>query len=204
VSNDLAGISNPFNPAYDRGSGSLDRRHIFNVNYIYNLPFFKQSPSLLGRTVLSGWSVSGITVAQSGTPQSVTYNGPDVLGLGGGTTNRPDLVAKVSYPKTRLAWFSTNSFAAPIAPWNGGPGFGSAGKDAVTAPGLFNWNLSLFKTIPLTAGEGPSVELRFESFNTFNHTQFNGIDAGSTDGNFGQVTSTYDPRTLQLGAKFRF
>jgi hypothetical protein len=182
----------------------LDRRNIFNVNYIYTLPFFAHSSNALERSALGGWQISGITVAQAGTPLYVNYNGPDALGLGGGTTNRPDLVSKVSYPKTRLSWFGTGAFAAPLAPWKGGNGFGSAGKDAVVGPGLFNWNISLFKSIQLTSHEGPSVELRFESFNTFNHTQFNGVDTGFSDGNFGQVTSTYDPRTLQLGAKFHF
>ena len=51
---------------------------------------------------------------------------------------------------------------------------------------------------------GPSLELRFEYFNVFNHTQFNNIDQNSGDGNFGQVTTAYDPRTLQLGGKFHF
>jgi len=64
--------------------------------------------------------------------------------------------------------------------------------------------MSLFKTIALTPHEGPSLEIRIESFNTFNHTQFNQFDSGSTDGNFGQITSAYDPRVLQLGAKFHF
>ena len=205
-SNDLNGLSNPFNAAYDYGSGAFDRRHIFKSNYIYNLPFFAHSSSVLERTFLGGWSISGITVAQSGTPQPITYTGSDVLGLGGGTTNRPDLVAPVSYPKHRLAWFTTSSFANPVAPWNGGgnQGFGNAGKDVVVLPGLFNTNLSLFKNIPLTAHEGPYIELRFESFNTFNHTEFNALDANTADGNFGQITGTYDARTLQLGAKIKF
>jgi hypothetical protein len=205
VSNDLGSLSNPFNPGYDRGSGNLDRRHILNVNYIYNLPFFANSSNLLERTALGGWEFSGVTVAQSGTPEYIQYTGTDTLGLGGGTENRPDLVAPVSYPKKRLAWFSTSSFANPVAPWNGGPnqGFGSAGKDAVVGPGLFNFNWSLFKTIPFKA-EGPSLELRFEFFNVFNHTQFQGIDQNSADANFGQATSAYDPRTLQLGAKLHF
>jgi hypothetical protein len=92
-----------------------------------------------------------------------------------------------------------------VAPWNGGPnqGFGNAGRDAVVGPGLFNWNLSLFKSIPLVA-EGPRIELRFESFNTFNHPQWSAVDQNSHDGNFGQVTSDYGPRTLELGAKFIF
>jgi hypothetical protein len=207
VTYDLNAVTNPFNTAYDRGSGALDRRNIFNANYIYNFPFFANSSNLAERIFLSGWSISGITVAQTGIPQPLNYNGADTLGLGGnGAANRPDLVAPVSYPHTRLAWFNTSSFGAPLAPWNGGTGqgFGSAGKDKIVLPGLFNWNLALFKTIPLTSGEGPSLQLRFESFNTFNHTQFQNIDNGFTDGNFGQVTSSYDARTLQLGAKINF
>ncbi len=206
VSGDLSSLSNPYNPSYDYGSGSLDRRHIFNASYIYSFPFFAHTSNVAARAFLGGWQFSGITIAQSGTPQYITYNGVDALGLGGDTTNRPNLVAFVTYPKKRTEWFNTAAFASPIAPWNGGPnqGFGNAGKDAVVLPGRLNFNLSLFKSIPLTAGEGPSFELRLETFNTFNHTQYNGIDAGSTDPNFGEVTSTYDPRVLQLGAKFRF
>jgi hypothetical protein len=214
VSNDLNSLSNPFNPAYDRGSGTLDRRHIFNANYIYSLPFFARSSNTFARTTLGGWEISGITIAQSGAPQFITYSGPlsgttgltDTLGLGGGTTNRPDLVKPVSYPKHLNAWFTTSSFANPLAPWQGGgnQGFGNAGKDVVVLPPLFNTNLSLFKTIHFASDEGPSIQLRFESFNTFNHTEYNLIDANSGDANFGQVTTTYDPRTLQLGAKLQF
>ncbi len=206
VSGDLNGLSNPFNAKYDRGSGGLDRRHIFNADYIYALPFFAKSSNLAAREILGGWEFSGVTVAESGTPQYVTYNGSDTLGLGGNTNNRPNQVGKVSYPKKRTAWFNSSAFSSPTAPWNGGAneGFGNAGKDAVVLPGRLRFDMSLFKTIALTPHEGPNLELRFESFNTFNHTQFDGVDAGSTDGNFGQVTSAYDPRVLQLGAKFHF
>jgi carboxypeptidase family protein len=207
VANDLNGLSNPYNPKYDYGSDtSFDRRHIFNINYIYVVPFYLKSSNTLLREVVGGWSISGITVAESGLPLNIGYTGSDTLGLGGGTSNRPNLVSKVSYPKKVSAWFSTSSFADPTAPWNGGgnQGFGNAGKDSVVGPGIFNWNLSLFKSIPLTSREGPKIELRFESFNTFNHTSFQGVDTGSHDGNFGQVTNDYGPRTLQLGGKFKF
>jgi hypothetical protein len=211
TSNDLVAVSNPFNLAYDRGSGTFDQRHIFNVNYIYTSPFFEHSSSLLARTVLGGWEFSGITVAHSGSPQYIKYTGAtDTLGLGGGTTNRPDLVAPISYPKKRLAWFNTSSFANPAPPWLGGrnQGFGTAGKDVVVGPGLFNSNWSLFKTIPFRPEGTPYLELRFEYFNVFNHTEFggsnNGLDANSGDANFGQVVAAYDPRTLQLGAKLHF
>jgi hypothetical protein len=206
VSYDLNSISNPFDAKYDRGSGALDRRHILNMNYIYNLPFFAHTTNVLERTTLGGWQFSGVTVWQAGTPQYVQYTGTDTLGLGGGNIeNRPDLAGPVTYPKKRLAYFSASSFANPVAPWNGGPnqGFGNAGKDAVVGPGLVNFNWSLFKNIPIKEG-GPSIELRFEYFNVFNHTQFNNLDLNSGDTNFGQVTTAYDPRTLQLGGKFHF
>ena len=207
VSNDLNGLSNPFNAKYDRGSDtSFDRRQIFNVNYIYVFPFFAKSSNVAARAVLGGWSISGITIAEKGLPLYITYTGPDTLGLGGGTNNRPNLVSKVTYPKSVSAWFSTSSYADPTAPWDGGSnqGCGNAGKDSAVGPGIFNWNLSLFKAIPLTAQEGPRIELRFESFNTFNHTSFQGVDTGSHDGNFGAVVNDYGPRTLQLGGKFVF
>ena len=198
-------VSDPFNLRYDRGSGVLDRRHIFSANYDYQLPFFRSGGNLLQHEVLGGWEISGVTVAEAGSPVNVTYS-TDTLGLGGGTLNRPDLVSSTHGPKSQLQWFNTGAFAAPAAPWAGGAnqGFGSAGKDAVVGPGLFNWNISLFKSIPLTSHEGPHFEIRFESFNTFNHTEFNAIDTGFTDSKFGQVTSTYDPRVMQFGGKFLF
>jgi hypothetical protein len=205
VSNDLNGLSDPFNAGYDRGSDTgFDRRHIFNASYVYALPFGKNG-SMLERDTIGGWTISGITVAEAGVPLYIAYSGPDVLGLGGGTNNRPDLVSKVSYPKTVNAWFSKSSYADPLAPWNGGTnnGFGTAGKDSALGPGIINWNLSLFKAIPLNE-HGTRVELRFESFNTFNHTIFQNIDTNSHDGNFGAVTGDYGPRTLELGGKFVF
>jgi hypothetical protein len=205
VSNDLNSLSDPFNPGYDRGSDTgFDRRHIFNASYVYNLPFGAHG-SWLERETIGGWTISGITAAEAGVPLYVTYTGSDVVGLGGGFTDRPNLVSKVTYPKTVNAWFSPTSYADPLAPWNGGTnqGFGTAGKDSAVGPGIFNWNLSLFKALPLNE-HGTRVELRFESFNTFNHTIFQNVDTNSHDGNFGAVTGDYGPRTLELGGKFVF
>ncbi len=207
VSGDLGSVSNPFNVRYDRGSGTLDRRNIFNANYIYRLPFFIKSANALEREALGGWELSGMTVVESGHPQTVDYS-PDTLGLGGGTSNRPNRSGggNVGGPKTQQQWFTTTAFSAPVAPWAGGAnqGFGNAGKDAVVGPGLFNSNLAIFKTFPLTESGRTNLEFRAESFNTFNHTEFQSIDTGFTDPTFGQATSTYDPRVLQFGAKLNF
>jgi len=209
---DLTNLSNPFNTKYDKGSGFLDQRHIFSTNYIYDLPFFKRSGNFLEREFLSGWQVSGITIANTGSPVSITY-GTDTVGLGagGGVTNRADLVPGVSThgPKSYAQYFNTAAFSAPLAPWNGGAtsgvneGFGNSGKDKVVGPGRFNTNLSLFKSFPIH-GDSLRFQLRAESFNTFNHTQFQNLQNSFTAGNFGQVTSTWDARKFQFGGKLLF
>ncbi len=138
-------------------------------------------------------------------------SGADTIGLGGGYTNRPNVSGKMKYVKkvnsAKNEWFDTSLFSRPTAAWDGGQnqGFGSAGKDAVVGPGRVNFTTSLYKSFAIT--ERAHFELRFESFNTFNHTQFNSLNAGGPsgdNGSFGQVTNTWDPRSLELGGKFVF
>ena len=101
--------------------------------------------------------------------------------------------------------------------WLGGAnqGFGSARKDAIVGPSRVNFTTSLYKSFAMT--ERAHIELRFESFNTFNHFQPNNLNVSGPDrsfldsgGNpwgssqFGQITSAWDPRVLELGGKFIF
>src|SRR5208337_4687949 len=125
-------------------------------------------------------------------------------GLGGGYTTRPNITGKMSYPKKFGNWFNTGQFSNVVPVWQGGPnmGFGNAGKDAVVGPGRVNFTTSLYKSFAVT--ERAHFEFRAESFNTFNHTEFNSIGTSTGGGNYGQATSTWDPRVLELGGKFVF
>ena len=70
-------------------------------------------------------------------------------------------------------------------------------------PGFWRTDLSLFKNIKFN--ERLTGQLRWETFNTFNHT--NPICCTSlsvTSGFFNQVSSTRDPRIMQLGMKLNF
>jgi len=204
---DLAQVSNPFNLKYDKGSGALDRRQILNINYIYRLPFFAKSSGLT-KSLLGGWEIAGTVIDQTGVIP--TNQGPglsisyDTIGLGGGYTNRPDQYANTHYIKTRAKWFDTSRYGAPIPAWAGGAnqGFGSARKDAIVGPNRVNFTTSLYKSFAIT--ERAHVELRFESFNTFNHTQYNAVNTSYGASQFGQVTSAFDSRKLELGGKFVF
>jgi hypothetical protein len=209
---DLTQVSNPFNLGYDKGSGNLDRRHILNLNYIYDIPLFAHSSGMV-HSLLGGWTVSGTVISSTGLPwaggNAPGYGGSDTVGLGGDYTIRPDFNGKVQYPKARNSkgnyqWVSPTGFSAPVASWSGGPnlGFGNAHRDIVVGPGRTNFSTNLYKAFHIT--EGTRFELRAETFNTFNHTQFNGIRNNISGSDFGEVSGVQDPRTFELGGKFIF
>ncbi len=211
-SNDLNTSTNPFNLKYDKGSGSLDRRHILNVNYVWQIPIFAHSKGL-AHAILGGWELSGVMISEAGLPwagnNAPSDGGSDTVGLGGNYTIRPNFSGKVHYPKTRNAsgnyqYVSAAGFTQPVAAWNGGPnlGFGNAGRDIVVGPGRTNFNTSIFKSFAFT--ERARFEFRCETFNTFNHTQFNNFHNNITGSDFGIVNGVQDPRTAQLAGKLIF
>ena len=192
---DLETVSNPYNFHYDYGLSGLDRTNIFMANYIYQLPFFRHTSSAVAKTMLGGWELSGMVLSESGIPLNVTLSGANgSAGLGNGATNRPDLVGNLTYPGTIGEWFNTAAFAAPALGT-----FGNAGHNDIRGPGRTN-----FSGIKWWNPEGATIEFRFETFNTFNHTQFQNPSTTFGSGNFGVITSAFDPRVLQLAMKLIF
>jgi hypothetical protein len=196
---DLGTVSNPYAGwKYDNGPSGYDRTHVFSANFIYEIPLFRNNSSRAIKTTLGGWEVSGIVVAETGLPLNVTLTGSQG-GNGIGGTNRPDLTGSISYPKSVNEWFDTSAFSAPaLGAW------GNLGHNALRGPGRQNWDLSLFKNFVFSEARGSQLELRLETFNTFNHTQFQNVSTGVGSSNFGQVTSAFPARILQLGAKISF
>jgi hypothetical protein len=74
-----------------------------------------------------------------------------------------------------------------------------------------NWNAALFKAFPLRR-EGLRLELRWETYNTFNHTQFSSLDTTArfdptgkqVNSDLGAFTAARDPRYMQVAAKLLF
>jgi len=207
---------NPWNLRYDKGSGILDRRNVFSGNYEYKIPAFNHSQGL-EKAILGGWEVSGTIVAESGLPwfggYAPTNSYGDTVGLGGDYSIRPNLAGKPTYNKTKTTvgsvsgyqYVSSAGFSKPVPGWLGGSnlGFGNMGKDAVVGAGRTNFSTALYKSFAFT--EGSHLELRADSFNTFNHTQFNGLaDTNPQNADFGFVNSAQDPRTFELGVKMVF
>jgi hypothetical protein len=196
---DLVTSSNPYDRNYDYGPSIFDRRHIFVGNFIYSIPLFKNSSSRALKTGLGGWQLSGVVTAETGTPINITLGGSAGSNGVPNGVNRPDFTGSVSYPKNQNEWFDTSGFTAPtIGDW------GSFGYDGVYGPGRDNWNLSLFKNFTISEARGSRLEFRFETFNTFNHVQWNAVQNSFASSVFGQVTSAFDPRNIQFGLKLYF
>ncbi len=83
---------NTYDPSANRASSSFDIRQMFNLGWVYDLPFFK-NPGLANK-ILGGWQYSGIVTSQTGTPYNPqnSANYPDNAGVGNsvGTGSYPD------------------------------------------------------------------------------------------------------------------
>jgi len=203
---DLQNTSNPYlGWKYDVGPGGYDRTHVAVVNFIYDLPIFRGNQSRLLKTTLGGWEVSGIVTMESGIPINIGLSGAQGGNALPNASNRPNLVGKISYPSTVgagnqvIQYLDPSAFALPAV-----GSFGNLGHNAVRGPGRDNWNLSLFKSFVFSETRGSRLEFRVETFNTWNHTQFNQVSNNLGSSNFGQYTSAFDPRILQLALKAYF
>jgi len=189
---------NSYNPSASRASSSFDERHLLNVGWVYDLPFFKKAG--LNHSLLGGWQWSGIASYTTGTPFSVTNgaNFPDNAGVGNGvgTASYPDLVGSPSAGIPPSSQTSSNSYAsflynpaAFVAPQ--GLTFGDAGRNILRNPNRTNFDMAVFKHFEVK--EKLAFEFRAEAFNVFNHTQWLPIagDSGSGAGNNSSGTNSF-------------
>jgi Carboxypeptidase regulatory-like domain/TonB-dependent Receptor Plug Domain len=196
-----------YNLSANRASSNFDQRHILNISYVYDLPFFNKSSRLLKAT-LGGWEWSGIATFQSGVPVNLSnsvFGDNAGVGNGIGTGSRPDLsgnpTAAACQASTAPGPYLYNPCAYALPQ---GLTFGNVGRNSLRLPHRTQFDMGLFKRFPIK--EAMALEFRAESFNTFNHTQFSGIDTtfDPASTTFLTATSTHLPRVLQLGLKFIF
>jgi Carboxypeptidase regulatory-like domain/TonB-dependent Receptor Plug Domain len=158
----------PFFSPTDRNYGPLpsDRPHVFSVSYYYRLP--EPGKRLqwwpLG-LVADHWEMSGITRIASGAPFTPGITTTDGANLTGTPSEgaRPDVVN----PQAE----AVNRFGRPARGT-----FGNTGADVLRSPGVNNWDMSLYRRIPLRKEEH-YLQLRLETYNVFNHTQFSSLSS---------------------------
>jgi len=180
----------------ERAKSYQDMPQRLVLTTLWEIPFQPANGAL--KQVLGGWQINALTTLESGRP--IAVSAPIT---GGG--NRPNAVAGV---KARLdepamaRWFNTEAFSLP-------PSF-TYGNVSRTLPdvhsdGLFNLDLSLFKTFTLL--ERCQLQFRAEAFNLTNTPTFDTPGRGLNTATFGVVTATAftpKPREVQFALVLRF
>lgn len=215
-----------------RATSDTNRTQVLVMNYIYNVPFFQTAPNPLMRHALGGWELSGITSFFTGKPvdffcgvtrylsgigEGVRCNALGNLKIQKGVFNDPQFGPTPTWFNPGvIGQVSMDQLSA-----NGQAGmFGTMGRNPLTGPGRNNWDLALLKNFaaPWFNGEHPTVQFRWETFNSFNHPQWQTVQAGcggntpfgtpcsgiaNNLGN-GYVASAWSPRIMQFALKFIF
>jgi hypothetical protein len=208
------------------GPAGFDRRHIFNFNWVYELPQ-SQSANVWLNHVVNNWQLSGGYRFESGVPYSVSWS---VSGIGnrnitGSDTegSRPIITGDPGSGHTSDPYRMIPVVFLPAQ-------VGSIGletpRNYLNRAPLNNLDLSLQKSFPILGRR--ALRLRLDAFNALNHTQFDVVGTNiqfasltnptptntpyDANGNFvvanrngfGAVTSVRSPRVLQLLARFEF
>jgi hypothetical protein len=221
-------VPDTYNTSMLWGPSEFDARHIVTINYLYQLPLFRKQSGFAGRA-LGGWQISGITQFQTGLPCSVAaandYAGVGLdsnfgCGVNGQywvVNGNPKIIGTFG-PSGQ--WFATTNpdgsaiFTAPA------PGTFNTQRvrDLIYQPGFQNWNMGLFKTIPVN--ERLRFQFRAEAYNVWNHPNWcsNSGCNGTTNiglnptntATFGKVlskgsgSSGQGERNLQLSLRLEF
>jgi hypothetical protein len=196
------------NPSLEYGRSSFDVRHRFSTSFAWEMPFGSGQRWLENNgtlsTILADWEVQGIVTLQSGRPFTVALlpevdnsnTGRSTLGFG--ANDRPNLVGNPALENPAPErWFNTSAFTVP--PFGS---FGDAGRNILEGPDFQNVSLALTKDVSVR--EGVTLQLRAETFNLFNRTNFNLPDAFVGSPTFGQIVSAESPRRCQFGVKLIF
>ncbi|MGP0074263.1 MAG: carboxypeptidase regulatory-like domain-containing protein [Bryobacteraceae bacterium] len=199
---------NPYNYGATYAPSAFDLKHNFVGSYRYELPFDELFHAR--NRLTQGWILSGITRFSTGFPVTFTNAADTSLlgtqpdGVNAYGVDLPNMVPgpfDINHnPRNGQPYFNTSLFSLPPL---GSPG--TAPRRLFYGPGIENFDIALSKDIRL--GESSSLQLRMETFNTFNHAQFFGpasVNGEITSPAFGQVVSADSPRLVQLAAKIRF
>ncbi|MBS1832344.1 MAG: TonB-dependent receptor, partial [Acidobacteria bacterium] len=197
-------------PAFyrNRAAAGYDRRHVFQMGWLYDLPFGKGRQMFQSGVVshiLGGWSVGGVMAAYTGTP--FTVSAPS------GTLNTPGISTQtadqINLDVTRTGgigigstFYDTSAFRAPVVP-SGTYRMGTMGRNSMRNPGRFNTDLSLSRTFKFT--ERVTTTFRAEAFNFTNTAQFTGFASSDVSNPaFLSVRSATGERQVRFGFRIGF
>jgi hypothetical protein len=206
-------IPNAFDAGNLWGPSSQDRRHVLVLNYIYELPFFRDHSTLVGK-LLGGWQINGVSQFQTGTPFTIA-TGDDFAGVGSGSgsqiwnrngdpfLSRGERAFSESTADQNFWFRPRNQDGTPIfTPPANGTFTTQENRNLLYNPGFQNWNIGLFKSFYIT--ERQRLQFRAEAYNFINHPNWSNPDSNPRSSTFGKITAKNSERQLQLALRYEF
>lgn len=198
----------------NRAVAGYDRTHMFTLGFLYDLPFgpgHRLAQSGAASWLLRGWRTNGVYNAYTGTPFTISADGASLNAPGSSQTADQVLgkVAVIGEIGANKPWFEPLAFRQPT-----GARFGTTGRNTLRGPGMWNMDLSLFRTFSFT--ERWKMEFKAEGFNITNTPKFANPAANvanmrlNADGslqslnNFSSITGTLTALTSPSERRFRF
>ncbi|PYR36583.1 MAG: TonB-dependent receptor, partial [Acidobacteria bacterium] len=200
-----------YNLAAEYGTGAYYQPYNSTTSFVWSLPFGRGHRwgggwSSAAEAILGGWQLAGINSIVPGETVTFTYTPSAAQAVSGiaqdfrGANNYRPSVTCDPYAsgadQTITNWFNKSCVAAPTDP---SQPFGNAGRNTVRGPSYWSFDLAAVKDVQLS--KETRVELRLEAFNLFDRANFTAPNGNRSSAGFGTITSTYDPRQLQLGVK---
>ncbi|HZQ45308.1 MAG TPA: TonB-dependent receptor [Acidobacteriaceae bacterium] len=223
---------------WNYGPALEDHRNNLVINYLWDIPKASRLwNNFAVKGILDGWQLSGIVSYISGSPHSISYSTADSVNMtGGGDGARVvltgDPMAKA--PRTFLQYFDTSVVQRPTTgAYDTATGQlissnGVSPMDPIISPGYMDFQTALFKNFKVK--ERFDVQLRLETYNTFNSPEFNAVNTtakfsaftgGQTvptlngplmingvsnqiNAQFGQISGSNGPRVIQLAGRINF
>jgi hypothetical protein len=200
---------NPLERSLERGPSSFDRTNQLTGSLVWAIPFSGKGPEPglmqnVLRHVAGGWQVSNVFQAESGSPFSVLM--PCAAINAQGNNCRPNRVSSGVLPDGQQSiseWFNPSAFVTPT-PF----AYGNAGRNILRGPGTATVDAALAKSF--TWGntsenkEARRLQIRWEVFNSLNHTNLGLPVSTLTSPGIGSITSAGSARVIQLGARLQF
>ena len=199
---------NIYNVQANRGLSSYNQPINDTLSILYDIPFGKGRKFSTNSTALDlvagGWGIDLINTATSGLPLNITYNPPTQGQVSTLTTYQPNLAKGVSlYQNTGnpVNYLNASAFTLPSYTQP----FGNGGRNIAHLPFFNELDFGLHKNFNLWS-ETRYVQFRAEAFNLLNNTNFSpsALSLTTNSSSYGQFTSTFPARQLQLALKLYF
>lgn len=207
------GIQDFNNPDGDWGLSGYNQPFNWTSSLVWDLPVgrdrrFLSNTSGFVDAVLGGWQVAFISLYLAGDPVTFVYT-PTVQGqvsgitqdFRGATNYRPNVIGDPYGDRNAITgYFNRDAIQLPTYDQP----FGNARRNEVRGPNQWTVDFALQKRFRLPVGSNTNLEVRAEAFNLLNRTNFNAPNGNISSNAFGTISSTADPRQVQLGVRLTF